>query len=233
MKTANGSARLSRRSAADRHAEHGRQAVRPLGRLYLRAFRRRRHGHRHQQAGKRSDFPRPSGAARHRAGARRARPSRRRRQHARPSRRAGGDRPRLRAAFLRFLPRERHAADRRGRLPDGDAGNPARHLRRARARPRAAGARLCRLGAGTARIRDPGERLAALPGRSRASSSTTTSTPNTTARSPRSASSRPCCRWKPATPDAFVRLCEAQLARATAGRRRTICCTICGVIGRP
>ena len=56
---------------------------------------------------------------------------------------------------------------RRERLADGDAGDPEGDRRRQRTGERAAGARLCRLGAGPARKRDPGQRLAALPGRVR------------------------------------------------------------------
>ena len=57
---------------------------------------------------------------------------------------------------------------------------------------------------------------------------------NTIARSPRSASSRRCCRRTPATPDRLRRESGRISSRGRrAGRRRTICCTICGVIGRP
>ena len=67
----------------------------------------------------------------------------------------------------RFLHRELDAADRRRHLPHRDARHPQGDRARRRPAERGAGARLCRLGAGPARKRDPAERLAALRGRSR------------------------------------------------------------------
>ena len=82
--------------------------------------------------------------------------------------RPGRDRARLRAAFDRLLHRELDAADRRRHLPHRDARHPQGDRARRRPGQRGARARLCRLGAGPARERDPPERLAALLGRFRA-----------------------------------------------------------------
>ena len=66
-----------------------------------------------------------------------------------------------------FLHRELHAADRPGHLPDRDARHPQGDRARQGPGKRHPGARLCRLGAGPARNRNPRQRLAALLGRSR------------------------------------------------------------------
>ena len=68
----------------------------------------------------------------------------------------------------RLLHRELDAADRRRHLPHRDARHPQGDRARRRSAERDPRARLCRLGAGPARERDPAERLAALHGRSRA-----------------------------------------------------------------
>ena len=222
---------LPRRPSPDRHAEHGGQALRALGRLCLRPFRRRRHGHRHQQGWQPEiELPRAPGAARYRAGANGAAPSRRASiEDPRASRRAGRDRPRFRPAFGGFLPRERHASDRRRRLPDRDARNPARH-RRGRGPGRALFWRSATPAGRRASWRARSRRMAGCTARPiAASSSTTTSTRNTSEPWPRSASSRRCCRWTPATPDGGRGEATATgSARSGDGaRRRTICWTIC------
>ena len=68
----------------------------------------------------------------------------------------------------RLLHRELDAADRRGHLPHRHARHPQGDRARRRTEKRDPRARLCRLGAGPARERDPAQRLAALLGRFRA-----------------------------------------------------------------
>ena len=114
----------------------------------------------------------------------------------------------------RFLHREFDAADRRRHLPHRDARHPQGDRARQGPGKRDPGARLCRLGAGPARERDPAERLAALRGRSRADLRHRHRRANTTRRCARSASIPACCRATPATPDGS---CHVPIAAAMAG----------------
>ena len=141
-------------------------------------------------------------------------------------------------------------ADRRRRLPDRDAGDPARH-RATGAGPTARCSRSAMPAGRPDSWSSRSRRTAGCTARpTEASCSTPTSTPNTTARSPRSGVSRRCCQRMPATPEGGRspphllpnEVEEGELRRAPrlagagnrgVGRRRTICCTICGVIGRP
>ena len=56
-----------RRPDADRHARHGRSAIRQVGHLPVRAFRKWRHGDHRQQARADAVFRRAAGASRHHA----------------------------------------------------------------------------------------------------------------------------------------------------------------------
>ena len=108
------------------------------------------------------DFPELLAAARHHQEGRAHQAAGECREHEGAAWRAGRYRPRLRAAFQRFLHRERDAPDRRRRLPHRDRRHPAGDRQRLRPEARHPRARLCRLGAGPARDRDPEQWLAAL-----------------------------------------------------------------------
>ena len=195
-------ARLSRRPDADRDAGDERRALRALGDLCLRAFDRRRHGHRRQPAGGEHQISRSAGAARSDSGGRADRIADQggRRQGAQG--RAGRNRARLRAALGRFLHRELDAADRRGHLPHRHARHPQGDRARQRAGQRHPRARLCRLGARPARAGNPGERLAALRRRSGIDLRHRHRRQIRKGAAQDRHRSRPCCRAKPATPDA-------------------------------
>ena len=157
------------------------------------------------QPAREHQLPRPAGEARRDPGDRPdpASAARRRREGAQG--RAGRNRARLRAALRRLLHRELDPADRRRHLPHRDARHPQGDRARQRTGKRDPRARLCRLGAGPARERDPAERLAALQRRSGTDLRHRHRARNTTRRCRRSASIPACCRAKSATPDRHVR----------------------------
>ena len=155
--------RFPRRPAADRHAGHGRPALRALGDLSLRPFRRGGDGADRQQAGAGAQLRRPAGAAQDRGAA----PiSRERRVH------FGGPVEHGRGFVLHSARIRRSKARACASAPDF-AMTATVDILQDMARGRgpgagAAGARLRRLGARAARGRDPGQRLADRAGRPRA-----------------------------------------------------------------
>ena len=194
-------ARLSRRPDADRDAGDERRAFRARGDLCVRAFDRRRHGHRRQPAGGQHQISRSAGAARSDSGGRADRAADRHAGRQGAQGRAGRNRARLRAALGRLLHRELDAADRRGHLPHRHARHPQGDRARQRAAQRHPRARLCRLGARPARAGNPAERLAALRRRSGIDLRHRHRRQIRKGAAQDRHRSRPCCRAKPATPE--------------------------------
>ena len=134
---------------------------------HVRAFLRRRDGHHRQPSGRQHRFSRPAGAARHHQEGRPDQAAGKRRDHEGAEGRPGRYRPRLRAAFQRFLHQGCDAATSTTDIcltATVDILKAIAQGRRAEARH--PGARLCRLGAGAAGNRDPAQWLAALRRRS-------------------------------------------------------------------
>ena len=110
--------------------------------------------------------------------------------------------------------------DRRQCLPDRDDRHPARHRQGDRTGACGAGARLRGLEFGPARERNSRQRLAHLPGRSRAHLRSKISPTNTTRRWRSSASTRRCSHPTPATPEGGNILTREAGDHAVAVERR-------------
>ncbi len=154
------------------------------------------------------DFPELLSAAQHHQEGRPDQAAGKRRDHEGLERRSGRYRPRLRAAFQRLLPRQRHAADRRQDLPDRHRRHPQGDRQRHRTATRHPRARLCRLGTGSARKRDPGQWLAALRRRSRAGVRRRRRRQVRACACARSASIPACCRTTRGMRSSILRCCR-------------------------